>query len=685
MRKTWHRNHGPMRKIACFTIAVLLGLPLLAQAGGGAGAPAAPSAQQSKQVKQSMGLTYDALDQILKELAAYRYDRGVGPLMRLRAYVLAHKDNPATRKECEAKLLTFLRSHPAPGGVIAACRSLRLIGSAASVPVLEAMLLNPETTDPARYALEKIPGDEADRALMSALGKARDDIRRGIVSTLGDRECAAAVPALRRLAEGSDPETALGAVEALGKIGTADAVRGLEALLAAAQGQPKAEAASALLLCAEKRLKEGKKDEAAGLYEQLFATTLPAIDRQAAFCGRVRAAGRTDQVKLIISALSGRDAILYAPAVSLIPEVFEASEIPAVLPFLDKLPGPQQAELASALASYPAVIVLPSLVKAADSSSPEVRMEALRSIGKAGNATAVAMLASRAARATGDEQALARVALSRLKGSDVDTAILELLGTEPDAGIKAELIQAADARRIAAAKPALMEIVRSGAETSLRLRAVRALGDVCLPADLRSLLALLFTIEDETIREEMQNAVASLALTIPRPLARGEAAENLLASEKDPRHVADLLRILGKIGDDTALPAMRRALADRNKEIVDAAVRGLAEWPDVSARDDVLGIAAKSDNLTYRVLSLRAFVRMVGLEPYRQPEAAVADLAQALSLSTRPEERRLVLGLLPRFPCEPGLRMAESLESDPSVAAEAKTATEQIRQALTKR
>jgi hypothetical protein len=127
---------------------------------------------------------------------------------------------------------------------------------------------------------------------------------------------------------------------------------------------------------------------------------------------------------------------------------------------------------------------------------------------------------------------------------------------------------------------------------------------------------------------------------------------------------------------------MRRALADWDKDVVDAAVRGLADWPTPSARDDALGIAASSANLTHKVLAVRAFVRMVGLEPYRQPEAAAADLEKAMALASRPEEKKLVLGLLPRFPCEKGLRIAESLQNDPAVKDEAKAAADRIRASL---
>jgi HEAT repeat protein len=627
-----------------------------------------------------MGLTYDSLEAILKDLANYKFDEGVGAPLALRAYVFSHKDNPAARAECEAKLLEFLKTGPPPGGIMAVCRSLSLIGSPAAVPVLEGMLLNPETTDPARYALERIPGAEADRALVSALDKAPGDVKRGLISTLGDRGSTAAVPALEKLVKGTDALQALDAVRALGRIGTDDAIRVLKSHLGKAKGAEKTEVASALLNYGGKAVRAGMTEEATAVFDKLLDAGLPDVDRQAAFRGKLRAAGKDAQTP-ILKTLAGKDAVLYSPAIAMIHMAFGGSEIAPVLPLLPKLPEASQIQLTAVLAGYPAETVLPAILKAADSALPAVRMEALRTIGKIGNPSVVGMLARRAAKAVGDEQALARETFVRLKGKDVETAILDELKKEGDDKVKAEFIQAVGERRITAGKPALMELVKTGAP-ALRLRAIGALKSVSTPADLRGLLGLLFTVDDEAAREAMQDTVASVASTIPRPLARGDAAENLLAAEKDPKRKADLLRVLGKIGDDTALPLVRKALADPDKDVVDAAVRGLADWPTASAQDDVFGIAASSANLTHKVLALRAFVRMIGLEPYRQPAGAVADLEKAMALVTRPEEKKLVLGLLPRFPCEGGLRIAESLQSDPAVAAEAKAAADRIRASL---
>jgi HEAT repeat protein len=671
MRTPLTHHEGFGRRIGGIALAVLLGLGILASMG---------TAQKRPQAE--FALTYDSLDAILKDLANYKFDQGVGAPLGLRAYVFAHKDDPQARRETEAALLRFMQGSPAPGGLMAACRALRLIGGSDSVPVLAALILKPETTDAARFALERIPGSEADQALIAALDKAQGAVKRGLVSSLGERKSAAVVPALEKLAGGKDLSLAADAVKALGKIGGPKAIRVLTATLGKASPQLKPEAASALLLAAEGFLKTGDKAGAAAIYDKLFAADLPPVMRQAAFKGKIEATGGGKDI--ILKALAGKDGVLYAPAIAMVPANFELGEIGKVADSLDRLPVEARVQLIAVLAGYPADIVRPYLLSAAENPSLDVRLAALRSIGKAGDAKSVAFLATKAARTSGAEQAAARETLARLKGADVDAAVLAHIPKTSDDAVKAELVQAVSARRIAGAKPALMGMVKA-APPALKAKAAAALRDIAGTADIPDLLGLLLGLEDETARESMQDTVAAVARTNPRELSRAGAAEALLASEKDPKKKADLLRVLGKIGDDTSLALIRAALSDPDETVVDAAVRALADWPTGTARDDVYEIARTSLALNHRVLSVRAFIRMIGLEPFRAPDGAVADLLRALAVSPRPEEKKLVLGMLVRFPCVTGLKTAESLLADPAVAVEAKLAADRIRQALGRR
>jgi HEAT repeat protein len=638
---------------------------------------AAPAAgRMNEQAKQGMGLSLDSLEAILKDLRTYDTS-DVGPAMRLHALVFSQKDNAPLCKEIETRLLKFIQGSPAPAGLMAACRALSLIGGPDAVPVLAALALKPETTDAARYALERIPGGEADAALVAALDKTGGAVKRGLVFSLGARGAAAAVPALARLAGGKDAGPAADAIKALGKIGDPAAVKALTAVMGKSAPALRSEAASAVLIAAEKMLKGGDKAGAAAAYDKVFAADLSPVTRQAAYRGLI-AAG-PDPKGLIIKALTGKDTLLYEPALALVAAYFGPDEIARVADLFGRLPVAAKVQLTAALAGYPAAAVQPFLLAAAEDPSSDVRLAAFRAIGRTGDGRSAVFLAAKTASTAGPEQDAAREALYRLKGGDVDAAIVKGLSrTSADAG---ELVRAAGERRIAAAKPVLMDLVESGPQ-GLRERAAAALRTLVGQADIPALLGLLGGLEEESAREAMQDTVAAAARTNPRELARSGEVEARLAAEKDPRKRADLLRVLGKIGDDSSLAPVRAALADPDEGIVDAAVRALAEWPTGSARDSVFEVARGSLILNHRVLATRAYVRMIGLEPYRAPEGAAADLLRILALAPRPEEKKLVLAALVRFPCVTALKTAESLVADPEVAKEAKLAADRIRNSL---
>lgn len=668
--KNQRTHHGRIGRISSgIVLAAMLGLGILAPM-----ATARPMAQ-----RDFAELTYNTLDAILRDLASYKFDQGVGAPLALRAYVFSHKDNPQARGETEAALLKFIQGSPAPGGLMAACRALRLIGGPASVPVLADLVLKPETTDPARYALERIPGDEAGQALLAALDRAQGDIRRGIVFSIGERRSAASVPALARLAGGKDLQLAADAVKALGKTGGLESIKALAALLGTTGAALRSEAASALLFAAEGALAGGDRAGAAAAYDKVFAANVSPVSRQAAFKGRI--ASSAEAQAMILRALTGKEPVLYAPALAMVSANFGATDIGRIVELMDRLPEENRIQLTALLAKYPAETVRPTLLAAAESPSLNVRLAALRAITEAGDGKSVVFLAAKAARAAGAEQDAAREALARLRGRDVDAAIIEHLGKTSDEAIRAELVQAASTRRIAGARPLLIDLVKSGTP-ALKTKAAAGLRTVAGLADIPGLLDLLGTLEDEAAREAMQDTVAVVARTNPRELAWAGEVKNRIAAEKDPRKKADLLRVLGKIGDDSALALVRAAVDDPDETVKDAAIRALADWPTIAARDDVLEIAGSSLALNHRVLAMRAYVRMIGLEPNRAPEGAAADLLKAMALAPRPEEKKLVLGLLGRFPCVMSLKAAESLLSDPTVADEAKLAADRIRKAL---
>lgn len=632
-----------------------------------------------------------SLESILKELASFEPGQKDEVLYRLREYVLAHKNSAEPREDCEKKLAAFLDTEATLAAKMAVCRQLRLIGTEKSVPTLEKILIQEETTDMARYALEKIPGIVADRALLDALGKTQGQTKIGIMTSLGQRKSSAAVPELGNLINDPDQAVVTAAAVSLGQTGGTEAATILTEALNKSQGESKAIVSSSLVLCAGEFMAQKKEKEAVELYEKILAAGLPLVQRQAAMKGKIAAAGKEEAARMILDTLSRGPQDMHAPAVSLIPEVFDASNISPVCNSLLTLPEASQLQVLSVLSGYPKETVLPSFINAAKSPLTDVRIAALRALAKAGDSSIVELLAERAARTRGKEQEAARSSLFTLKGMDVDGAILFSLVSHPNDSVKNELIKAIGERRIYAGKSLILSQIRSPSSRN-RLQAIKTLKVVVSPEDLPALLSSFLDIQDEFEQEAMENTVVGIAQKISRPYSQAVAVKDMLepedgAAQKKVTEVKKrclLYRVLGKIGDDSSLPYLRAALKDDNADIVDAATRALTDWPNITPRHDLLAVAINSPNLVHKVLALRAYVRMIGLESYQSPEGAVESLKNALDLAARPEEKKLVLGALPNFACSDALRLAESLLSDEAVKAEAQAAVDLIKENLEK-
>ena len=262
-----------------------------------------------------------SLDEVLKALSTY--DGGIesAAVWKLRDYVEARKADPAGRAECEAKLLQFLKTPATPVAKMAACRQLRIIASDAAVPALQAMLPDEGLADMALYVLQQIPGAAADSALGQALPKAAGPTKIAIISALGQRKAASAVPALATLL--TQPEFAGPAAVALGTIGGDAAAEALVRSFAGAQADLRATVAASMMKCAETFLAARNEGAALRLYETLLADgSLPVPLKRAAAVGRLSAAG-TSAVAILMTQLGGSDAVLQEAAIARIKDVIK--------------------------------------------------------------------------------------------------------------------------------------------------------------------------------------------------------------------------------------------------------------------------------------------------------------------------------------------------------------------------
>ena len=227
------------------------------------------------------------LDQAFEALATFDWGADRGAIEPIDAAIIATHGDVSGRATLESRLLKLLSGTIPRDANDTICRMLSAIGGPASVSALAARLADKETSHMARFALERIPGPDSLAALRAGLGTAENDLKIGLVSSLGNRADPASVSLLAPLLSAPSAALAKAAAAALGLIGTSSAATALE-------GAKPAEKAvgfallDARLRCGETLLQHGKRAEALAIFTTLAdSTTNPKAVRLAATRGKL--------------------------------------------------------------------------------------------------------------------------------------------------------------------------------------------------------------------------------------------------------------------------------------------------------------------------------------------------------------------------------------------------------------
>ena len=693
---SWIRSYGKGRVFYCslghnhhiFWTPALLEYYLdgIQFAMGDLEADTTPSAQLSEKYLEESQLTArrQAVDDILEEIVTYEFGHSRERFTELNDIIIASYTQPKFRKEIADKLAALLATDATRECKQFLCRQLYVIGTADQVPAIAALLTDPETSDMARYALERMPDPAADKALMDALAKVTGKLEIGVINSLGERRKSGAVPALAELTGDADAEIAAAAVAALGKIGGDNAAKALEAAKAKAIPETLSGIADAYLLCADKFLADGKKKKALAIYEEMFAVTEPKRVHVAAFEGLVGARG-ADAVALILETLAGDDAEMQAVAAGAARDVPGAATTQALAAQLPNLDAATQVMVVKALADRGDAVALPAVTQAAKSEDENVRRVALGALAALGDASSVALLAQVAATAEKPDRDVARDSLNRLRGDEIDKVMVDQLKAgdnnaalpTPLSAVRQELIRSLAARGATGAVAALLGTA-ADADEGIRAESFKALNKLASADDLPALVDLLAQAKGDD-RKEGEKALVAVARKAPDARQAGAALLKALKATKDSAAKASLVRVLGELGDNSALDALRAQTKSADADVKDAAIRALADWPNAEPMVDLKKLAQKADSDTHKVLALRGYIRMLGMPSDRSAADTFKLFKEALDIADRPEEKKKVLAGLSNVRDSSVPELLKACLEDEDLKEEALKALEQFK------
>jgi len=592
-----------------------------------------PKASKSDFPASVAVLSSDPLGDGLKAISAYDYGTDRTNIVAFDDYVRSLPSG--SRGKVEAALLPLLNQ---PGISLAAkeyvCRWLAIIGSDASIPALQKLIDDPKLSHLAVSALLSMDTPAAKSVLSGSLDGAPAALRPAIIGAIGRAGMAEEVPALAKILTVNDADQVAAALDALGAIGSPEA---LAALRAANVPAPlEATHQWALIQAALHALKTtpSGRGDARAVFASLIKSGAVSSLRVAAAQGYILA-DPSGAWAVISPLLQDKDEKVRLNLATQLGEL-PPDAIPQVVTLLPSLDPAVQVVILNSLAQTQRAGIEPVLKAGLASSQPEVHLAAIAGYGTANLPDSASVLLPFL---SGDESATA-------------TASLELL-SQPDtsATLKADAAQAQDP-----AKAALLTVLLAQMDHSAIDLFFSSTGDkdaqvadigfkgVSILADgshLERLIGLFSQIKNAVERKSLESALARCALLATD---KDTAADKLLGAipAASPQDRPAFIMAIATMHSPKGTAGLQTLLQSTSVDDRKAVIRALSSAHDPAADKLLLYAASHATEPSEKVLALRGFLDSIRAQTLFDTEKVQA-YVDAWPLAIRPEEQQDIL------------------------------------------
>ena len=540
-----------------------------------------------------------------------------------------------------------------------ACKRLAVYGTDAAIPALVALLPNEKQNFNARFALEAMPSEAVDAALLKAAKELKGTCLVGVIDTIGVRGKADSFATLKEIAEANDDPAVQRAIyAACGMIASPEAeaflVEESAKDLGAMEYYARKALGDAILDVADNYEKSGALDKAAALDDVVAAAAFPKYEKEAGIYRSLINKG-ADSAAKVVELLQGDDASVSDVALKTIREYApdaSAKVVAALVENFDKFDAVRKVLVVRAFENLKAddakAVAFPKLTALVDSDDVALRAAVARALAKyAGlleNAAATRVNGKESSPALVDAKVALGVALAKAKPALFENPKASTLlddMDETDALIQLKIIELA---RVKSAGPALVKIAneRQGA---LRDAALSALSEI---VGLDDLQLLVDALNGETDDAKVDWILRAACTRLPREDCAAKVAD--LFAKSNLEQQLKILPLLKQIGGKTALDAV--AAACNKADTVDKATQILGEWNTPEDAEAVaalcLAIAQQSNDAKYHSRGIRGYVRVA--RQFELPLATKIEMCKtAFNTARRPEDKALIFEVFKRL------------------------------------
>lgn len=303
---------------------------------------------------------------------------------------------------------------------------------------------------------------------------------------------------------------------------------------------------------------------------------------------------------------------------------------------LPKLSQDAQIGLLSALGDRGDAAAKPVVAELLSASTDEAtRVAATGTLGKLGDtgdcASLVQLLSEQ-----GDVATAARQALVSLRGDGVSEEIVKRIKGVPTSQ-KISLMEILTARRATDSIPALLEFA-TGKDAAARGAAMKSLGQLADPEHVPALAKAVLVAK---LGNERNDAERNLMRVCNRIENKQQRADPLLVAMKQlsGNERTAMLPTLGRVGGESALVEIEKAIQSRNGSLHMAGIRGISNWPDASVANQLVKLAKTDKHPDHQRIARMTILRIAPL-PDGRPDAEKLELLKTgMQLAANDKER----------------------------------------------
>ena len=544
------------------------------------------------------------LKDVLKVVKDYEYG---GSRSWLQQYhdVMAKVHNDAdARIEAEKLIVGVLDSRASYASKTLLCSSLGVIGGKASLPVLEKLFSDPETSHSALIALTAMAMDEVDEMLLASISKVDKATQIEIINALALRKSSDAIEEIKPFLTEDDPEVSVAAIKALGQIGGKAAIEMLFEQFQNSESQ-KWVLAEALITA----LENGQEPNEAEIYESIYYGQPPLSIKTAAFSGLLSHTPENEQVDFLLQTMLASESRFRESLLPTFRKLPSSASTQIIIDRLPDFPPAFQQNLMLALADKKDEAIRPFALQLLGGADEDRKIAALKALRSVSNTDDIKILARIAATNSGQTQQLARECIYWMEGDNTNQKILEEAAKSNDL-IKPELIKAMGYRKVNHATDFVLSQI-TNKNQPIRLAAIETIGKIGTVNELNTVISRALSSIKRTEVDIITEALTRIALNSNDPDTCVETINENLKSTSDVTSTIVLIPTLGNIGTDQALAYIKPHLGHQDDDVQFACLKAFSAWHNDAPLGDLEQYLSSSKNLKNRQQALVGIVTLV--------------------------------------------------------------------------